>query len=1013
MQKASLARTLLQDHGLDLHSDERLRKVREKLDSLPEGELSPEDLGALHDSCQLYARAVDGHLIVPKFGEFAGSLQGIYDSVKDQDGGDVARYIPQLARVNPDQFGVSVCTVDGQRRSMGEADRYFCVQSTSMPLTYGIALEEAIQLLGVEAGEDHVHQHVGHEPSGRGFDERVLDPQGLPHNPLINSGAILVASLIKPDLAIADRFDFVVSKWAELCGNIGRVGFANSTFLSEKATANRNYCLGYMMKEEDCFPEGTDLMETEDLYFMMCSIEMTCEMMSIVAATLANGGTNPLTGKRVFCERTVRDVLSITAACGMYDESGEFAFEIGFPAKSGVGGCIMIVIPGKMGICTWSPRLESRGNSVRGVQFCKELTENFAFHTFHELGPGVKSDKVDPCAQPKLEMKGEQTTDLLWSAKTGSMVRLREAIARQGDGGVAVANVADYDNRTALHVACAEGHLDVVRALLLNGADPNIKDRFGGTAFDAAKGNGAIVALLENAAEMKLYDFSDDADVNVFRAMDLDGTGTVTRKEVKQALVDRGFSDFTAPHLRALKKDLKEAEYYDQKAFSALVAKHNILRNVVRGELSVPDFPSFRDICQEIYDKVEPDTSGANAGYIPSLAKADPDKFGFSICTLSGQQCDIGDTDVPFGMQSMTKVINYCIAQEQQGKDKVHQHVGREPSGRAFNEICLDHNDLPHNPFINAGAIMTCSLISPELEQGDRFAKVESYWQELTGGSPTRFNNSMFLGERATADRNFCLGYFMKDSGAFPDWIKTSEDLVQTLELYFMTCSIEITSNQMAVVAATLANGGTNPLTGKEIFKPDLVRNALSIMGSCGMYDWSGEFAFRIGFPCKSGVGGGLLIVIPGKMGIATFSPRLDNWGNSVRGNGVCVELTRRFNFHMYDGVVRGKYDPTLSRGGYGCQNSSALITAASEDNVLEIKRLVLAFSVDVNAGDYDDRTALHVTIDNGHLRSVKFLLELGAKLDCKDRFGLTPAECAANVSDKFPDVSKFVLEHR
>jgi glutaminase len=215
---------------------------------------------------------------------------------------------------------------------------------------------------------------------------------------MINAGAIMIASMLFPDLVISDRFDAVMDIWQKLIGtspedgHAAKPSFANSMYLSEAATADRNRCLAYMMKEEKAFMESANLEEALNLYFMICSIECSTSMMSKLAATFANGGVNPLTGQRVFSQAHVKNCLSLMGTCGMYDYSGEFAFQMGFPAKSGVGGAIIIVIPGVMGICTFSPRLDSVGNSVRGVAFCNALSQKFAFHNFDSLLTGKKKE---------------------------------------------------------------------------------------------------------------------------------------------------------------------------------------------------------------------------------------------------------------------------------------------------------------------------------------------------------------------------------------------------------------------------------------------------------------------------------------------------------------------------------------------------------------------------------------------------------------------------------------------
>ena len=161
-----------------------------------------------------------------------------------------------------------------------------------------------------------MHTHVGREPSGCNFNERVLNRDGIPHNPYINSGAIMSASMIRPDLALPERWDFVMNTWERLAG-YKKVGFSNSVYLSERATADRNFCLGHMMQESGAFPEGTDLHEVLQLYFMLCAIELDVDAMAVVAGTLANAGVCPITGEIVFNARTVRNTLSLMASCGM------------------------------------------------------------------------------------------------------------------------------------------------------------------------------------------------------------------------------------------------------------------------------------------------------------------------------------------------------------------------------------------------------------------------------------------------------------------------------------------------------------------------------------------------------------------------------------------------------------------------------------------------------------------------------------------------------------------------
>ncbi|MEU9121925.1 glutaminase A [Streptomyces sp. NPDC048506] len=448
------------------------------------------DLAHFAKLCQrsggLLTRAVTGDLVIPDFRSFVADIVEIHGSLLGEKRGAVADYIPQLKRVPPDQFAIAVCTVDGQRFSIGDSGVRFCVQSVCKPINYSLTLEEH--------GAEVVHRHVGREPSGRGFNELTVNGDGLPHNPMINSGAIMSCSLIRESLDIADRFDYVEDTWRRLSGG-SPVGFNNSVYLSERQTADRNFALGYFMREHRAFPHGTDLVETLEFYFQCCSIELDSGALSSVAATLANGGVVPLTNDRVFSTGSVQKCLSLMSSCGMYDYSGEFAFTIGLPAKSGVSGALMLVVPQVMGIAIWSPRLDALGNSVRGIEFCRQLVAKYNFHMYDSLVGSEEKGKRDP-RRRKNQTAIDGLVGLLWSASTGDLEGVRAALA----AGVPAAS-GDYDGRTALHLAASEGHMDVVRYLLEQGADVEATDRWGGTPLtDAEKGrHTAVVEALKES----------------------------------------------------------------------------------------------------------------------------------------------------------------------------------------------------------------------------------------------------------------------------------------------------------------------------------------------------------------------------------------------------------------------------------------------------------------------------------------------------------------------------------
>lgn len=439
----------------------------------------------------LISRAFRHQFVIPEFQTFSKDIEEIYWICKNNPNGKVASYIPQLARMDPNYWGVSICTVDGQKFSIGDVTVPFTLQSCSKPLTYAIALDQL--------GTDLVHKYVGQEPSGRNFNELILDHNKKPHNPMINAGAILICALlktvVKPDMTLAEKFDFTMNYFQRMAGGED-LGFNNAVFLSEREAADRNYALGFYMREHRCYPEKTSFRESMDLYFQCCSMEATSDSVAVMAATLANGGICPMTEEKVLSAESVRDVLSLMHSCGMYDYSGQFAFKVGLPAKSGVCGGLMVVIPNVLGICTWSPPLDPLGNSCRGVQFCEEIVKKFNFHRYDNTTH--VSNKIDP-RRHKFETKGLNIVNLLFCAASGDITTLR----RHKLSGMDM-TLSDYDGRTALHLAAAEGHVDCVEFLLSLCKVPfNVKDRWGNSplAEAAAFGHQNVVDLLNRWAE--------------------------------------------------------------------------------------------------------------------------------------------------------------------------------------------------------------------------------------------------------------------------------------------------------------------------------------------------------------------------------------------------------------------------------------------------------------------------------------------------------------------------------
>ncbi len=318
-----------------------------------------------------------------------------------------------------------------------------------------------------------------------------------------------------------------------------------------------------------------------------------------------------------------------------------------------------------------------------------------------------------------------------------------------------------------------------------------------------------------------------------------------------------------------------------------------------------PNIESYLIQKHEQYSAV---TEGKMADYIPELAKANPDWFGISLITTDGRIFEVGDCQQQFTIQSISKAFLYGLALETCGRDRVWARVGVEPSGEAFNSIVLDRaTNRPFNPMVNAGAIATTDLI-PGSGSTERLTRVLEMFERYTGRK-MYIDVPVSLSERATGSRNRAIAYLMHNFGMIGDKID------ETLDLYFQQCSILVTAHDLALMGATLANAGINPITRVRALQCEYVQDVLSIMHTCGMYNYAGEWAYRVGIPAKSGVGGGITAVVPHKLGVGVFSPALDERGNSVRGIHFCQDFSRDFGLHLYCAADdKNKLDDWLDR---------------------------------------------------------------------------------------------------
>ena len=303
----------------------------------------------------------------------------------------------------------------------------------------------------------------------------------------------------------------------------------------------------------------------------------------------------------------------------------------------------------------------------------------------------------------------------------------------------------------------------------------------------------------------------------------------------------------------------------------------------------------FSEFIKYLYEEYRHLDSGELAGYIPELTKANPDWFAISIVTAEGEVFEVGNIEENFTIQSISKVFVYGMALEDRDRQTLLEKIGVEPTGDPFNSVIrLDENSKrPDNPMVNAGAIATAGLIKGK-DATDKLNRMLDMFRRYIGHD-VFIDAPVFMSERATGHRNRALANLLLNFGMIDDNIE------QILDLYFQQCSVVVNCHDLAVMAATLANRGINPQTKQQAVKPCYVRDILSVMYTCGMYNYAGEWAYRVGVPAKSGVSGGIIGVIPDRAGIAVYSPLIDKRGNSVRGIKVFEALADKFDLHLFD----------------------------------------------------------------------------------------------------------------
>ena len=307
------------------------------------------------------------------------------------------------------------------------------------------------------------------------------------------------------------------------------------------------------------------------------------------------------------------------------------------------------------------------------------------------------------------------------------------------------------------------------------------------------------------------------------------------------------------------------------------------------------DTKQLNDVVNEAYEKIKGDDGGNNADYIPFLAKVPSKLFGISVCLSDGEIVEAGDTDYVFGIESVSKVPTAILAMQQYGADTILQKIGADATGLPFNSIMaiLLENDHPSTPLVNAGAITACSMVKPVGNSDGKWKSITDFLAGLCG-SPLVLQDELYKSESATNFNNRSIAWLLKNYNRIYD------DPDMSLDIYTRQCSMGVTARQLSICSGTIANRGVNPVTKKKVFDAELTSKIVAMIASVGFYEHTGDWIFTSGIPAKTGVGGGIVGVLPGVMGIAAFSPKLDGSGNSVRAQNAIKYTTNKLGLNLF-----------------------------------------------------------------------------------------------------------------
>ena len=861
------------------------------------------------------------------------------------------------------------------------------------------------------------------------------------------------ASLIGLDSDTATRFKSFRNWLHDMAGE-ELIDFDMATYLCEWETAYRNNAILYTLTKAGAFPRGCTPREALDFYIQCCAIEVNVKSCAAMAATLAAGGECPLSKKRLMSPSTVKYVLTLMYSCGMYDYSGTWSQHVGVPAKSGVAGVIQMVFPNIGGVAIWSPPLDSRGNSVRGIEVSKRLCRKFRMSIFEQSVVSMNGN-VDRSNSAGPKTANEGSTKRLRRRK--SLIKKAKSIDLN-DSSLTPSSTGTPSMRPLENAEILTPNSDILSELNspLHQSDALKEANFDGVDGDKKSTNNQSRRLNEDLKHIKARDSIVErllllADlVHAFK--EISGATSsqsltdlfITTDDILAYLNTQGLgaTNQVVPIVKGTLNRIA-AGNSGKVYFKSLFIRGNMGRNVIikaiLGNMVIRDFKLFSKHIKEIYQTVKDEEDDGKLmknlvhEFREGKGKQDGNEFGVALCTIDGQEIAEGDAFLDIPLMETVKPLLYALAMEDSGIDEVHKYVGIEPTSSDPTGFDLlqptSHGDshdetqaqpTPYNPFTDSGGLTICSMIgkghrSQEAffeDKGTRFKHVLSSLRRLAG-SRGRFGfaNPIFLAQKERGLQVKAVSHYIKGMGCYPP----SVDPDSSAEQYFEARAIKTSCASLAVCAATIANGGICPLTNELCLQPEVVSNTIRQMYSSGMNAYAGEWQFNVGIPASCGSSGLMLLVIPKVCGICIYSPKINEYQVPYRGVRFSKLLTKKYRVNIFDQLVFGNNPNSLmtdmddeDSSGKKLEDvdltkeekerkemiSFSLLSAASTGDVAKLKMLI-ARGVDINVADYDKRTALHLSCSEGQLEATRFLLENGADPTANDRWRGSPLDDA------------------